>query len=265
MSLVLKALLPARTAGRHPHSPRVMHPRNRYLKNPADFGELAEYRPSLKPYLIEKHKQRRHQVLPPASAPTSTDSEGTHSKGTEGFAYTLDFSNSAALKELTCAVLEKDFDLKLEIPVDRLIPTVPQKLNYIHWLEDLLSNDGGVALQKEGVVCEGAIPKGRNIIGIDIGMSTAWPQVSGLMTFSPSFSIGTGNSCIYPLLGSRLNGWCFIATDIAMDTVQCATNNVSRNNLEDHIQGKNSFTYVMTTILQRLQDCSLGVGAPHIP
>lgn len=131
-----------------------MHPRNRYLKDPADFGELAEFRPSLRPHLVEK-RGRRNPSDP--ALPTS------------GFAYTLDFSDPDAVRELTCAVLERDFSLKLEIPLDRLIPTVPQKLNYIHWVEDLLSAAGGVAIQKEGVACEDAFPRGRNVVGIDIG------------------------------------------------------------------------------------------------
>ena len=126
-----------------------MHPRNRYRDNPADFGELAEFRPSLKPYLIEKHKGK--------ATPT-----------TELFPHTLDFSDPAALRELTCAVLEKDFDLKLEIPVDTLIPTVPQKLNYIHWVEDLLSC-GGVASHEGGVASKELVLKGKDIVGIDIG------------------------------------------------------------------------------------------------
>lgn len=140
-----------------------MHPRNRYLKNPADFGELAESRPSLRPYLISKRKRQHRDAHAPSAdhAPTSQP----------GHAYTLDFSNPAAVRELTCAVLERDFDLRLEIPVDRLIPTVPQKLNYIHWLEDLLAiPPGGVANTQEGVACsKDHTLKGRNIIGVDVG------------------------------------------------------------------------------------------------
>jgi methyltransferase len=79
----------------------------------------------------------------------------------------MDFSNQDGLRELTCALLEKDFDLKVEIPPNYLIPTVPQKLNYIHWVEDLL-NYGGVATHEEGVACEG-IPQGKDVLGIDIG------------------------------------------------------------------------------------------------
>lgn len=145
-----------------------MHPRNRYKKKP-DFGELAKVRPSLKPFLIHKSKQPanprsdEHPSTDATKAPTNLSTSsmtcspneskerehpsldlvypldaGALEHHSEKFAYTLDFSNPAALRELTCAALESDFGLKVEIPLDRLIPAVPQRLNYIHWIEDLL-------------------------------------------------------------------------------------------------------------------------------
>lgn len=145
-----------------------MHPRNRYLDNPADFGELAEFRPSLKPFLIEKHTKRRKSP-PRDTPPKGADApppKGDNALPTKGhFAYTLDFSDPAALRELTCAVLEKDFDLKLEIPLDHLIPTIPQKLNYIHWVEDLLSC-GCVASHESGTTGESTTP---DVVGVDVG------------------------------------------------------------------------------------------------
>ncbi len=117
-----------------------MHPRNIYCKKPADFGELAEFRPSLKPFLIDKG--------------TKQTSKKTKSS------YTLNFADPDALKELTYAILEKDFELKMTIPPCHLVPAVPQKLNYIHWIEDLLVCGTGGGTD---------IPKGKEIIGVDIG------------------------------------------------------------------------------------------------
>lgn len=153
-----------------------MHPRNYYKENKPDFGKLAQARPSLKPFL-----------LPSPSA--------TH-------AYTLDFSNPEALRELTCALLECDFGLRVELPVGKLVPTLTLRLNYIHWVEDLLSANGN-------------IPQGDSVLGIDIG---------------------TGASCVYPLLGTKLNGWRFLATEIDKDSVACALNNVQRNAMDDKIK-----------------------------
>lgn len=67
------------------------------------------------------------------------------------------------------------------IPDGQLCPTVPNRSNYIHWIEDLLLSD--------------VIPKidsnGDNVRGFDIG---------------------TGANCIYPLLGASLLGWSFVGS-----------------------------------------------------
>lgn len=111
-----------------------MHPRNRFKDHKPDFGAYAQARKSLEPCLV---KRKNHTA--------------------EGFHYTIDFSDPNSLRELTCACLKKEFDLDVIIPSDRLVPTIPQRLNYVHWIEDLVS-DG-----------KGNFPKGPNVIGIDIG------------------------------------------------------------------------------------------------
>ena len=107
-----------------------MHPRNKYKHKKPDFIELAKHRPALQPYLIFKGPDYA----------------------------TVDFQDPSALRELACALLKCDFNLKLEIPLDRLIPTIPLRLNYVHWIEDLLMND------------DGSVPSGNGIHGIDIGV-----------------------------------------------------------------------------------------------
>ena len=49
----------------------------------------------------------------------------------------LDFKNAECQRALTATLLKEDFQLEVELPLDRLIPTVPQRLNYILWLEDI--------------------------------------------------------------------------------------------------------------------------------
>lgn len=76
------------------------------------------------------------------------------------------------------AILWSQFRLRVEFPLDSLCPTIPSRLCYVRFIEDLLTHDKN-ELQ--------TIP----VIGVDIGC---------------------GASCIYPLLAcSRHPGWTFVA------------------------------------------------------
>lgn len=79
-----------------------------------------------------------------------------------------------------CFELVQNFHFRW-IPDGHLCPTVPNRSNYIHWIEDLLASDN--------------IPK----------TSSVRDRVKG-------FDIGTGANCIYPLLGASLLGWSFVGT-----------------------------------------------------
>uniref|UniRef100_A0A8C8IZL1 U6 small nuclear RNA (adenine-(43)-N(6))-methyltransferase n=1 Tax=Oncorhynchus tshawytscha TaxID=74940 RepID=A0A8C8IZL1_ONCTS len=48
--------------------------------------------------------------------------------------------------------------------------------------------------------------------------------------------IGTGASCIYPLLGASMNGWHYLVTEIDDICFDYATRNVEQNNLSDLIK-----------------------------
>uniref|UniRef100_A0A8C4E920 U6 small nuclear RNA (adenine-(43)-N(6))-methyltransferase n=1 Tax=Dicentrarchus labrax TaxID=13489 RepID=A0A8C4E920_DICLA len=148
---------------------KSMHPRNRYKDKPPDFGYLAAKYPD-----FEQHVHTSLTGRP-----------------------VVNFKEPEAVRALTCTLLKEDFGLTIEIPLERLIPTVPLRLNYIHWVEDLI--DG----QKQ--------PRR----GIDIG---------------------TGASCIYPLLGATMNGWYFLATEVDDICFDYATKNVEQNNLSDLIK-----------------------------
>uniref|UniRef100_A0A1A8IFU9 U6 small nuclear RNA (adenine-(43)-N(6))-methyltransferase n=2 Tax=Nothobranchius kuhntae TaxID=321403 RepID=A0A1A8IFU9_NOTKU len=148
---------------------KSMHHRNRYKDKPPDFAYLASKYPEFRQYV--------HTSL--AGRPV------------------VNFKEPEAVRALTCTLLKEDFGLTIEIPLERLIPTVPLRLNYIHWVEDLI--DG----QKQ--------PRR----GIDIG---------------------TGASCIYPLLGATMNGWYFLATEVDDICFDYAKKNVDQNNMSDLIK-----------------------------
>ncbi|XP_076833452.1 RNA N(6)-adenosine-methyltransferase mettl16 [Brachyhypopomus gauderio] len=148
---------------------KSMHPRNRYRDKPPDFTYLASKYPD-----FQKH--------------VKTSLIGRAS---------VNFKNPEAVRALTCTLLKEDFGLTIDIPLERLIPTVPLRLNYIHWVEDLTGGQGS--------------PRS----GIDIG---------------------TGASCIYPLLGASMNGWYFLATEVDDICYNYAKKNVEQNNMADLIK-----------------------------
>ncbi|MCJ1249465.1 hypothetical protein MMC30_006689 [Trapelia coarctata] len=120
----------------------------------------------------------------------------------------LDFSNPEAVKQLTKSLLKRDFGLKLELPDDRLCPPVPNRLNYILWIQDLLDTTSDSYTDRYN--------PDRGVTGLDIG---------------------TGASCIYPLLGCiQRPKWRFAVTDIDEKNLEYAKRNIIANGLKNRIR-----------------------------
>ena len=102
---------------------------------------------------------------------------------------TIDFSNPEAVKTLNKALLIAYYDIQnWDIPTNFLCPPIPGRVDYIHYVADLLaSNNNGI------------IPEGENVQVLDIGI---------------------GANCIYPLLGNAVYGWSFVGTDIDEKAIQ---------------------------------------------
>jgi 23S rRNA (adenine1618-N6)-methyltransferase len=96
---------------------------------------------------------------------------------------TIDFSDDQAVLALNKALLVTFYDVEYwDIPKGYLCPPIPGRVDYIHYLADLLASSN-----------EGIIPEGESVIGLDIGV---------------------GSNCIYPILGNATYGWQFVGTDI---------------------------------------------------
>lgn len=148
-----------------------MHPRNIYNKQ-IDFNELSKNYPEF-------------------SKIAKVDLNGK---------IKLDFSDLETKFVLTKCCLMKDFLLDVDLPKNRLCPTLPLRLNYIHFIEDILEHCG----IKE------------NISGVDIG---------------------TGASSIYCLLTARLHkDWKMFGLEIDQENIKSSTVNVAKNQLNDSIK-----------------------------
>ncbi|KAJ8591203.1 S-adenosyl-L-methionine dependent methyltransferase [Rhizopogon salebrosus TDB-379] len=147
-----------------------MHPRNPY-NEPPDFTDLARHYPPLRPHVFINH----------------TGSS------------TINFKSLPAQRRLTEALCHRDYGLSLTLPDDRLCPPIPNRLNYVLWLQDIVKS-----------TCSS-----NAVRGLDIG---------------------TGASAIYPLLACRLGPtWSFIATDIDERSIQFAKQNIAQNSLGSQI------------------------------
>ena len=103
---------------------------------------------------------------------------------------TIDFSDSNAVFHLNKAILKTYYNIDFwEIPKGYLCPPIPSRVDYIHYLNDLLENK-------------------TNCKGLDIGV---------------------GANCIYSLLGASVYNWKMIGTDISKIAVEYAQKNVFRN------------------------------------
>jgi methyltransferase len=117
----------------------------------------------------------------------------------------LDFKDPKALRALTRCSLKKYFNLDVEIPPDRLVPTLPLRLNVLLWIQDVL--------RAAEIVTEGVSQK---VVGLDVGC---------------------GANCVFPLVGVRHFDWDFVATEADEEAVACARRNVTANGLDDRIKG----------------------------
>jgi len=95
----------------------------------------------------------------------------------------IDFSNAEAVRALNKALLMHHYNIySWEIPKDYLCPPIPGRADYIHHVAELLGKRNKYR-----------IPMGTKVTCLDIG---------------------TGASCIYPIIGHQEYGWKFIGTDI---------------------------------------------------
>ena len=146
-----------------------LHPRNQHRLG-YDFDSLIQILPELKNFV----GINEHQIQ------------------------TLDFSNPEAVKALNKALLLAYYDIQFwEIPSTFLCPPIPGRVDYIHYLADLLAQSNN-----------GIIPKGETVQGLDIGI---------------------GANCIYPILGNAVYGWSFVGTDIDEKAIQNCKKIIEKN------------------------------------
>ncbi|WP_298534093.1 23S rRNA (adenine(1618)-N(6))-methyltransferase RlmF [uncultured Algibacter sp.] len=113
---------------------------------------------------------------------------------------TIDFAQPEAIKALNKALLLKYYNIKFwDFPDANLCPPIPGRVDYIHHIADVLKESG--------------INNSINVL-----------------------DIGTGATCIYPLLGNAEYGWNFTGTDIDKVSLKNAQDIIDKNRLNASIK-----------------------------
>ncbi|CAM9655593.1 unnamed protein product [Laminaria digitata] len=227
----------------------AMHDANVYRHYRPDFRELArEYPDTFGPYVIEDPDTGR---------------------------MTIDWKDPSSMRELTRVMLLHDFDiLHWDVPLDRLCPPVANRLNYICWLSDLMKlsqqgggdggggggcgggggggdggGDGGMSAAERNLLLFGTSEGGEGVRpgaargAVSVAVCDLVVDVESGGRGDPNgrgpprrgIDIGTGASCIYPLLGAKVSGWSFLATETDAVSAEWADKNVRSNDLHDQV------------------------------
>jgi hypothetical protein len=152
--------VPAAASLAHPaRSMPRMHPANLYCQQEPDFAALAKLHPPLAPYVSV------HPVTGRAS---------------------IDFTSWHATQQLTAALLAVDFGIDWSLPEGQLVPPVPNRANYVHWLHDLLQLSGPSGVLVLHLLLEFAAAAFEMMIVCMRAFVTVIPQRSDAAN-SPSF------------------------------------------------------------------------------
>ena len=180
-----------------------LHPRNVHNKG-YDFDLLTTAHPALIPFVIK--------------TPSNNQS--------------IDFSNNKAVKTLNQALLKAHYNIEFwDIPEQNLCPPIPGRVDYIHYLADLLSEDNNKI-----------IPKGKQVKVLDIG---------------------TGANLVYPLTGSSEYQWKFTGTDIDPLAIKVAKQIAQFNGLKINIKHQKQPSNIFKGVISKNDLYHLTLCNPH--
>lgn len=115
---------------------------------------------------------------------------------------TIDFGDAKSVRALNAALIKAYYNIDFwQFPETNLCPPIPGRVDYIHHIADLLKAS---KLTKENTIID----------------------------------IGTGASCIYPLLGNAEYNWNFVATDCNKKSIAYAEKIIIKNKLKKVINLK---------------------------
>lgn len=167
--------IPKKKNNKNKPNSKSLHSRNLH-KHGYDFGALIKNYPLLSPYV-------------------KANMYGNHS---------IDFANPSAVKALNAALLKQYYHIdEWDIPSGALCPPIPGRVDYIHYVAELLGISGG-----------------------EKAMNTTSPI--------NMLDIGTGANGIYSLLACQIYGWHCVGSDINAQSLDNVASIIASN---PHLKG----------------------------
>lgn len=131
---------------------------------------------------------------------------------------TIDFKDDKAVRMLNRALLKAYYNVDFwDIPAGYLCPPIPGRVDYIHYLADLLAEDNA-----------GVIPLGHGVKVLDIG---------------------TGANLVYPLCGQSEYAWQFSGSDIDPVSIKAAKQICQLNNLKIKLKQQKNRKHIFKGII----------------
>ena len=132
---------------------------------------------------------------------------------------TINFQNADAVRLLNRALLKTHYNVEYwDIPPKYLCPPIPGRVDYIHYLADLLAESN----QQD-------IPRGRRIKVLDIG---------------------TGASLVYPLTGQSEYGWHFTGVDVDAGALNSAKAICQTNALDIELRRQDNPEHIFNGVIK---------------
>jgi len=141
---------------------------------------------------------------------------------------TIDFANPKAVKALNTALLFKHYHITFwEFNDSHLCPPIPGRVDYIHHVYTLL-------------------------------------QASNISNKIRVLDIGTGASCIYPILGHAEYNWDFVGSDIDEKSLEYAQKIINKNDLSHAItlRHQRAASQILKGILKEEDQFSVAICNP---
>jgi 23S rRNA A1618 N6-methylase RlmF len=186
-----------------------------YHNNQPDFAMLAQTYPD----------SAFSAKLIPYGKPTHTQT------GKEMQRVRVDWKDPEAQLALTQVLLKHDFGLEFTMPPGHLCPPVTQRLHYLLWVAH-------VVLREQSPPRYASISSSSSSSSCAVPVEKIQDALSLIHAHRPirAIDIGTGASCIFPLLAHACYGWKAVGTEISEESLVSIRANIAANGLQGRIE-----------------------------